>query len=329
MAAPARLTVDLALPPARRWAALAGWGPRIGRLLAACSGPGLQALAAREELMRLGRSLLPLDLLAELDAVAALSGIDPRLLLLANATYDLVKFGVGCSAVAVDTPRGPLHGRNLDWFAPDDALAAETLVCDFVNAPAGPFTSVGWPGFIGVLSGCAPGRFSITLNAASSADPPVPSLPVALLLRQVFAMERSFAGAVARLAQAPLGTDCLILVAGTRPGEMAVIERTPARHAVRRPVGGAIRVTNDYVALASGARAAPDSDIHSTSCSRYQRLGELLAGGLPAEAAAMRRLLADGGVQMPITVQRMVFAAATGLCEVEPVAQGLFPSQSR
>lgn len=315
------ITVDLSLPPERRWEAMFPWGRRIGGLLAAAGGPAMAALAARADVMLVVERLVPSDYLGEFHALAAVTGVDIRALLLGNATYDLVKFGIGCSAFAVDTPNGPLHGRNLDWYAPDHVLALETLVCRFINAPAGPFTTIGWPGFIGVLSGSAPGRFSITLNAAFSADPPVPRQPVALLLRRVFEEERTFADAVARLSREPISTDCLILVAGVRAGEMVVIERTPSRHAVRRPRDGAIQVTNDYVALAPDLARPPESDIQRTSCGRYRRLETLLAAARPASGEAVRHVLADPEVQMEITVQRMVFSAAQGLCEVEPVVQ--------
>lgn len=321
MRAPPTITVDLALPPQRRWEPLFAWGGRIGRLLAAAGGPSMAALAAHDDVMQVVQRLVATDHLAEFRGLAAATGVDLRALLLGNATYDLVKFGIGCSAFAVDAPGGPLHGRNLDWYAPDNVLALETLLCRFVNGPAGPFSTVGWPGFIGALSGCAPGRFSITLNAAFSADPPVPRQPVALLLRRIFEEERSFAGAVARLSREPIATDCLILIAGVRAGEMAVIERTPSRHAVRGPLRGAIHVTNDYVALCPDAAHGPASDIRQTSCGRFQRLQELLAHGHPHSSDAVRRLLADREVQLPITVQRMVFSAGTGLCEAEAVIQ--------
>jgi acid ceramidase len=321
MAAPPVITIDLAQPPRRRWEPIFAWGGRIGGLLAAAGGPSMAALAAREDVMQVVQRLIAADHFAEFQGLSAATGVDLRALLLGNGTYDLVKFGIGCSAFAVDAPGGPLHGRNLDWYAPDNVLALETLVCRFVNAPAGPFTTIGWPGFIGALSGCAPGRFSITLNAAFSADPPVPRQPVALLLRRVFEEERSFADAVARLSREPISTDCLILVAGMRAGEMAVIERTPSRQAVRGPRNGAIHVTNDYVALSPDAARGPASEIRQTSCGRFQRLQELLAHGHPKSGDAARRLLAGPEVQMIITVQRMVFSAALGTCEAEAVVQ--------
>jgi len=121
------VTVDLSLPPERRWEPIFSWGTRIGRLLSASGGPTMAALAARDDVMGVLQRLVPADYLAEFRALADATGMDLRALLLGNATYDLQKFGIGCSSFAVDAPGAPLHARNLDWFAPDDVLAKETL----------------------------------------------------------------------------------------------------------------------------------------------------------------------------------------------------------
>lgn len=40
-----------------------------------------------------------------------------------NLYYDALKAVlVGCTAFAVDTPTGPLHARNLDWWTENDSL---------------------------------------------------------------------------------------------------------------------------------------------------------------------------------------------------------------
>ncbi len=48
------------------------------------------------------------------------------------------------------------------------------------------------PGFVGVFSGVAPGRFAVTLNAVLSAEPPQPATPVVLLLRTVLEHAQTF-----------------------------------------------------------------------------------------------------------------------------------------
>ena len=300
---PPTIQIDLARAPDQRWLALADQGSRINALLAACGGPALAILAEQDEVLAVVRAVMPADHYDELAGLARLAGVDERLLLLANCTYDLGKFRLGCSALAVATGRGPLHGRNLDWWAPDDALAAETLICRFINAPAGAFTTIGWPGYLGALSGVAPGRFAVTLNAAFSDDPPVPRTPVACVLRRVLEEAATYDEALATLTRTPLSTDCIIMLSGCRDDQLAVIERAPGRHAVRHAVGGVIMATNDFLVLDQRPGAFA-SEIHRTSCSRLARLAALAAA------------------QPPRTPALLVFSAATGLCEVEAVYLG-------
>src|SRR5580658_2391321 len=79
---------------------------------------------------------------------------------------------MACTAFAIDTPSGPLHARNLDWTSANGRLASETIIVNFRRGEQGPlYRTIGWPGFVGCLSGVAPGRFAATLNAVMSDDP--------------------------------------------------------------------------------------------------------------------------------------------------------------
>jgi hypothetical protein len=216
--------------------------------------------------------------------------------LLANFYYDALKVVLGCTAFAVDTPDGPLHGRNLDWGTRDHLLARCTLVLDYRHGDALAYRVVGWPGYIGALSGVRPGAFAVTLNAVLSDDPPAFLPPVTLLLRSVLAGAADFVSAVARLEAAPIASDCLLLVTGVNPGEMVVIERSPTRAARRGPEAGVLVVTNDYRCLpvaSGGVPSVPDaprvaSTLATTSCGRFD------------------------DVRMSITMQSMAFRARTG-----------------
>ena len=52
----------------------------------------------------------------EIVAMARLAGIDWRLLMLANLSYDLVLASLGCSTIALPTAQGPVLARNMDWL---------------------------------------------------------------------------------------------------------------------------------------------------------------------------------------------------------------------
>lgn len=193
-------------------------------------------------------------------------------------------------------------------------LATETLVARFINGPAGEFFTVGWPGFIGALSGVAPGRFSVTLNSVISGDSPEVALPAVALLRLVLQQAPSFEVALERLSRSIIASDAIIMLVGTKADEIVVIERTPTRHAVRRAERGALRATNDYRAL-RGVTEAKVGEIQQTSCDRFDRIGELLAEP-PSSLDQCIAALADSRVKMGITVQHMAFHPASGVYDV-------------
>lgn len=263
-------------------------------------------------LLELARSVLPAETFAELEGVSSVIEASLPRVVLGNLYYDVIKAGLGCSAFAVDTPQGPLHARNLDWWTTGGLLRNETEIFDCRRNDRTHYQLVGWPGFIGAFSGVAPGRFAVTLNAVLSDDAACIAEPVVFLLRRVLDEASSFDDALRVLSTAPIASDCLLLLSGVREGEFVVIERTPARVAVRRPSNGSIDVTNDYRLLEI---AKPDhGELAQTSCLRSARLRERLTNERPLIDAFA--LLSDERVKMTITVQQMVFCAATGRCDV-------------
>lgn len=304
------LTIDLRLSPTQRWHLSAEQRAQARDLLDIYSrdaGLNNEAIALVAQTIR---PFLAADHLQEIEGLAQQLEVPTEAVIVGNAYYDLVKTALACSAFAIDAPGGPLHARNLDWWTQNDLLSTSTLVSCFTGAPAGDFISIGWPGFAGMLSGLAPGRFAVTLNAVLSDEPQQLAMPVGLLMRQVFEEARNFDEAVERLSTAPLSCDCLLLVSGVRPGQMLVIERTPTRHAIRRAENGFVHVTNDY-RLIDPDTSDSLSELQTTSCGRFERLADRLSSG-PDSPDACLELLSDPGVIMSITVQQMVFQAATG-----------------
>lgn len=138
-----------------------------------------------------------------------------------------------CTTAAV----APLMLRALDWRM--DGLGREIVVARH-RSPSGSWLNVTWPGFVGVLTALAPGRFAAALNQAplrrrtyllpvdwaidrfkinaSRATPP------AHLLRLVFETCSNFEEAVEVLRETPIAMPCLYAISGAN-GEAAVIER--------------------------------------------------------------------------------------------------------
>ncbi len=307
------MLVDLTTPAALRWILSPEQTASARDLLTTYQRDlGLPAQLVSET----ARPAVPGDLWDEMEGIASRACVPIEDVVCGNLYYDALKAVlVGCTAFAVDTPTGPLHARTLDWWTENDALRRCTMSTRFTGAVAGEFTTVGWPGFVGVFSGMAPGRFAVTLNAVLSDEPLQAAMPVVFLLRQVLETEPDFHSALRSLEKVQLASDSLLLLTGIRAGEMAVIERTPTRAEIRFGDSGRVFVTNEYRAMRTAFRT-PTSDLQATACSRYDRVSALVSSRVPQDASQCLNYLSDPGVRMEITVQQMVFQASTGLCQV-------------
>lgn len=179
----------------------------------------------------LARSRTPY--LAELHALAAaLPG--PGALLL-NTSYEWA-----CTGAVGPAPAGQANRllRVLDW--PFDGLGRH-VVAARLNAPAGPWVNLTWPGFVGTIQGLAPGRFAAALNQAPMArlggprslDWAIsrwqvwrkPAMPPAHLLRQVFEEAPDYRIARRMLIQTPVALPVIFLLSGLGPKQGCIIER--------------------------------------------------------------------------------------------------------
>jgi predicted choloylglycine hydrolase len=256
--------------------------------------------------------------------VAALSKIlqlPAYQLMATNLYYDLLKFLLsgssllGCTAFAVDTDAGPIHARNLDWESENEMLRDYSVVFDFQRGGNTVFKAVSWPGFAAALSGIAPGRFAVTLNAVLSEEKAKLAKPVSFLIREVLEEAGGFDEAVRMLSATPIAADCLLLVTGTQRGEMCVIERTPRRAEIRRTESNHIIVTNDYRAL-KNIGFGVGSDLALTSCDRFDCASEMIRQSRPRHFDDCFKILSFSQVQMDITMQHMVMSPAQGRLEV-------------
>ncbi len=180
--------------------------------------------------------------LDEIDAVA-------RALDRPGAYFFSVNYEWGCTcrvAPSPDTNTARLI-RVLDWLTP--GLGSNIVAARVSGAPAGPFVTLTWPGYTGVLQAMAPERFAVSLNQApmrratgfyyldwAAGRRRVWSMPhptPAHLLRQVVEHAATFAEARDMLAHKPISTPAIFSLAGLRPGETAVIERTESESRIR------------------------------------------------------------------------------------------------
>jgi hypothetical protein len=251
----------------------------------------------------------------EFKAAARLIGGDPRDIALANLSYDLVVGALGCSTIVLPTPDGPVIARNMDWW-PEGPLAKASYVIRCTEGGAWKFSSAGFPGAVGVVTGLSSRGFAVILNAVISPDPVCKTgYPVLLHLRRVMEDAADFADALAMLSKQRLTTSGLFTLVGRTNDKRVVVERTPKRHVLRwgRP-GEPLLTTNDYRLL--NQRPGADSwNLGQTSCGRYDRLWQLAThkpANLPVTDDDLLSWLSDDEVRQEITAQHVLIRPAAG-----------------
>lgn len=172
--------------------------------------------------------------LGEIDAIA-------KRLARPGAYFFSVNYEWGCTCRVAASPdhRSARLIRVLDWRTA--GLGANVLAAR-VKGACGPYVTLTWPGYTGVLTAMAPGRFSAALNQAPMRKAvgfyvldwaanrrrvwKMPHPTPAHLLRDVFERAASFTEAKRMLASEPISTPAIFSIAGLKPAETAVIERT-------------------------------------------------------------------------------------------------------
>ncbi len=190
---------------------------------------GLDAVS-RRWLVKWNNAYLP-----EIDAIAARLGRPGGYFLAVNYEW-------GCTVSVGSAPdqQSARLARTLDWSM--EGLGRHVIAAR-VAASAGPYITLTWPGFTGVLQAMAPGRFAAALNqapmrrlgggvypldwAANRARVwrmPHP-MPVHLM-RRVFETAETYAQARQMLIDAPIASPAIFSLCGLEPGEACRIERT-------------------------------------------------------------------------------------------------------
>lgn len=173
-----------------------------------------------------------------------------------------------CSTSAAPDPSGSGARliRVLDWGL--TGIGRHVVIARQESA-CGPFYNATWPGFVGVLTAMAPGRFAAAINQA----PRLPifgprwldevagrwrmlrhegAIPAAHLLRRVFDEAADYEAALAMLADERhlLAMPALFTLSGTAGDEACVIEAIGRQRRVHRAQAGdgfTIGVANDWL----------------------------------------------------------------------------------
>lgn len=221
-------------------------------------GPDFAVETLRLEMQRAHRLLdsatrhVPRRALASLDAVsrrwlakwdnAHLAEIDrvAEILQRPGAYFLSVNYEWGCTCRVAPAPDGRSARlvRVLDWRTPG---LGENILAARVAGPAGPFVTLTWPGYTGVLQAVAPGRFAAALNQAPMRKAigyyyldwaanrrrvwHMPHDTPSHVLRRAFEQAGSYAEAKRLLIETPVSSPAIYSLAGTRAGDTCVIER--------------------------------------------------------------------------------------------------------
>lgn len=253
----------------------------------------------------------------ELVTLAELSDSTPTDVLLANLAYDLSNGAAACSTFAARSKRATLHARNLDWTFPRRLLEQNTVVAKVLGAPKGDYALVTWPGFFGGLTAVAKRRFSVSVNFVQHPDClDVGSFiaralggywPVPWLVRQALDTCEDYGAAVELLKSAKVLAPVLFTVAGTKLGELVVIERTPDEG--RKSKADPVWITNHY-AWSELASSNVQDEIDSKG--RFLALLKGLGKAAPQTPERALELLSGERLLKEDTVQQVAMSAAEG-----------------
>ncbi|MDA7946213.1 MAG: hypothetical protein MPJ78_01910 [Hyphomicrobiaceae bacterium] len=260
--------------------------------------------------------------LGELDRISALIGRPGAYYF--NASYEWT-----CSTNAGAAPDGRSARlmRVLDWQTPG---LGRHVIAARIAGEAGPWISMTWPGYTGVLQAMAPGRFAAAINQAPMARS-VGLLPLDWmmnragiwksaeptpehLLRRVFETALDYTEAKRVLTDTPLCVGAIYTLCGVSPGEACVIERTEteayvvegpasAANAWQNPAwGGRVRGENNqsrYEMMTAQERRLDDfswlqppvrNDLTRLAMVADPARGQMIAQGYEAEGPVTRVL---------------------------------------
>jgi acyl-CoA:6-aminopenicillanic acid acyl transferase len=166
-----------------------------------------------------------------------------------------------CSSFALtseSTAHGELlHGRNLDYEVVNGYLASDgavtralktnLVVLECEPSEGLPFLSVGWPGFVGAVTGVNRAGLSLACLTSTVNGETPNGLALPLLYRQILERAGSLDDAERLLRDTRRTIGNNLLIASAAEDDARVFELSPHGVAVRRTRNGRITTTNHFV----------------------------------------------------------------------------------
>jgi len=302
--------IDLALPPHERWQF--GEAKRVQRLIREAERELTQmypswALRLVEAFVaKLVRWCSDSECLQEIEGLAAYAGVSAKKLLLLNVSYDIASHStmlpgtIGCTGALLRSDDGsPVIARNLDWSFPE-AVIDETVIHRFVHssAPGWSAVTVGFPGFVGAVSGLNCHGVAVTLNQAFHPSMPRMAQPMPWLVRDLLVRTSTFDEAVTLAQREPVMSSGFLFIAGPEEGQAALIESADNDDALH------LLEDNDFIAHANHytGEEPPDEREWGDSHAREDALQRALSGGMPAKRALGREPVLNGNTAHQLVI---------------------------
>ncbi|XP_072240939.1 acid ceramidase [Leuresthes tenuis] len=247
-------TVDLDLPPSKRWTAvITDKKTELADMIQAIKDLA-DAFVPSGRLTELVDITLPfmVDTLPnpfgeEIKGIADVSGVPLGEVVLFNIFYEV--FTVCTSVVAEDDKGNLLHGRNLDFglfmgwdiknksWTISEKLKPLVVNLDFRRKNQTVFKSTNFAGYVGMLTGIKPHIFTLTMNERFSLDGGYigilewilgqrDGMWVSFLTRSVLENANSYEEAKSLLAQTKLLAPAYFILGGNQTGQGCIITRS-------------------------------------------------------------------------------------------------------
>jgi isopenicillin-N N-acyltransferase-like protein len=193
---------------------------------------------------------------------------------------------IGCTTFALDgdhTVDGhALVGRTFDFEA-GDWFDRDKVVFFVLEKGAIPFASVGWPGFLGVVTGMNSAGVLVVVHGARAGVASTDGMPVAFSLREVLSRSHDTPEALDILRAQNVLVSHVVFVADAQ-GRFAVVERAPGMPAFVRETRSNVAVTNHFEGPLATDPANVRVEQTTTTLDRRARADELLSGVAPRSA---------------------------------------------
>jgi hypothetical protein len=272
--------------------------------------------------------LISKEMTEEAIGLSEVTGVPVSHIVLSNCTYDFTQL---CSAaVYLDSKKRPVMIRYMDWDLPED-IANYTVQVDYVRDGVPAYSSVGFAGFLGVVTAFSP-KWALAMNQAPSEhlriSHPIKktsllsATPTTYAMRQLCDRATSYTSLKQGLKKVDSMTPFMALTCGMMPGEGARIERPDRGRATRTNMEEAdpLTLTNHYLHAQhqnlNGSHEWVDDEGHvwasDSSRSRLCKMGELAQEFSKKASLPPLSKLRTNPVFWEATVHTAVMRPATG-----------------